>query len=59
MVFGDFKRGYVIGERGGSGVNVKILDQPKALEGLLTILGYQRVDGKIRRSEALQPITLA
>ena len=59
VVFGDFKRGYVIGERGGSGVNVKILDQPKALEGLLTILGYQRVDGKIRRSEALQPITLA
>jgi len=59
VVFGDFKKGYVIGERGGSGVNVKILDQPKALEGLLTVLGYQRVDGKIRRSEALQPIVLA
>ena len=59
IVFGDFKRGYVIGERGGSGVNVKILYQPKALEGLLTILGYQRVDGKIRRSEALQPVVLA
>ena len=59
IVFGDFKRGYVIGERGGSGVNIKILDQPKALEGLLTILGYQRVDGHVRRSEALQPIILA
>lgn len=59
VVFGSFKKGYVIGERGGAGVNVKILDQPKALEGLLTILGYQRVDGKVRRSEALQPITLA
>ncbi len=59
VVFGSFKKGYVIGERGGSGVNVKILDQPKALEGLLTILGYQRVDGKVRRSEALQPIVLA
>lgn len=59
VVFGSFKKGYVIGERGGAGVNVKILDQPKALEGLLTILGYQRVDGKIRRSEALQPIVLA
>lgn len=58
IVFGDFKRGYLIGERGGAGVNVKILDQPKALQGLLTILGYQRVDGRVRRSEALQAITL-
>jgi HK97 family phage major capsid protein len=58
VLFGDFKSGYIIGERGGAGVNVKILDQPKALQGLLTILGYQRVDGRIRRSEAIQAITL-
>lgn len=59
VLFGDFKAGYLIGIRGGAGVNVKILDQPKALEGLLTVLGYQRVDGRVRRSEAIQAITLA
>lgn len=58
VYFGDFKAGYIIGERGGSGVNVKILDQPKAKEGLLEILGYQRVDARVRRSEAIQSITL-
>jgi HK97 family phage major capsid protein len=58
ILFGDFKRGYIIGHRGGSGVNVKILDQPKALEGLLTVLGYQRIDGRVRRSEAIQAISL-
>lgn len=59
VVFGDFKAGYLIGVRGGAGINVKILDQPKALEGLLTVLGYQRLDGRVRRSEALQPVTIA
>lgn len=58
IFYGDFKSGYLIGYRGGAGVNVKILDQPKALEGLLTILGYQRVDGRVRRSEAIQGISL-
>ena len=58
VLFGDFKAGYIVGIRGGAGVNVKILDQPKANLGLLDILGYQRVDGKVRRSEAIQGITL-
>lgn len=58
VLYGDFKAGYLIGVRGGAGVNVKILDQPKALEGLLTVLGYQRVGAIIRRSEAIQSITL-
>jgi HK97 family phage major capsid protein len=58
LYFGDFKAGYQIGLRGGAGVNVKFLDQPKALEGLLTVLGYQRVDARVRRSEAIQSVTL-
>jgi HK97 family phage major capsid protein len=58
LYFGDFKAGYQIGIRGGAGVNVKFLDQPKALEGLLTVLGYQRVDGRVRRSEAIQGVSL-
>lgn len=59
VLFGDFKRGYIIGERGGAGVNVKILDQTKAANGLLEVLGYQRVDGRVRRSEAIQQIAIA
>jgi HK97 family phage major capsid protein len=59
VVFGDFKRGYVIGDRGGSGINVKVLDQPKAVQGLITLLAYRRMDGRVRRSEALQTYVVA
>lgn len=58
VLFGDFKAGYVIGDRGGSGINVKILDQPKASEGQVQLLAYRRTDGRVRRSEAIQAITL-
>lgn len=58
VLFGDFKQGYIIGDRGGAGINVKILDQPKATEGQLILLGYRRTDGRVRRSEAIQAITL-
>lgn len=59
VLFGDFKTGYVIGDRGGSGINVKVLDQPRATEGLIVLLAYRRTDGRVRRSEAIQGITLA
>ena len=58
VLFGDFKQGYCIGDRGGSGINVKILDQPRATEGLIVLLAYRRTDGRVRRSEAIQGITL-
>jgi len=54
VIFGDFKRGYIIGDRGGSGINVKVLDQPLASQGILQLLAYRRTDGRVRRSEALQ-----
>jgi len=54
VLFGDFKRGYIIGDRGGSGINVKVLDQPLAAQGLLQLLAYRRTDGRVRRSEAIQ-----
>ncbi len=59
IVFGSFKRGYVIGDRGGSGINVKVLDQPKAVEGITQLLAYRRTDGRVRRSEALKALKLA
>lgn len=58
VLFGDFKRAYVIGDRGGSGINIKILDQPKAKEGLIELLAYRRTDGRVRRSEAVKSLTL-
>jgi HK97 family phage major capsid protein len=58
VLFGNFKLGYVIGDRGGSGINVKILDQPLATAGQIILLSYRRTDGRIRRSEAIQAITL-
>ncbi len=59
VLFGDFKRGYIIGDRGGSGINVKVLDQPKALQGEIVLLAYRRTDGRVRRSEAIQTITIS
>lgn len=59
VLFGDFKRGYIIGDRGGSGINVKVLDQPQAANGLLVLLAYRRTDGRVRRSEAIQTYTIA
>jgi HK97 family phage major capsid protein len=59
VLFGDFKRGYIIGDRGGSGINVKVLDQPKATSGILQLLAYRRTDGRVRRSEAIQGYHIA
>jgi hypothetical protein len=38
---------------------VKILDQPKAKEGITQLLAYRRTDGRVRRSEALKALKLA
>lgn len=59
ILFGNFKEGYVIGVRGGAGINVKVLDQPFAADGQLGILAYRRLDGRIRRSEAIQAVTFS
>jgi HK97 family phage major capsid protein len=59
LLFGSFQDGYVIGDRGGSGTFVKILDQPLATNGQTVLLGYKRVDGRVRRSEAIQAISLS
>lgn len=59
MLFGSFQDGYIIGDRGGAGTFVKILDQPLATAGQTILLGYKRVDGRVRRSEAIQAITVS
>jgi len=57
VLFGDFQDGYVIGDR-GSGTFIKIIDQVLAMSGQTVLLGYKRTDGRVRRSEAIQGITL-
>lgn len=59
ILYGDFKAGNLIGIRGGAGINVKLLDQPWANQGQLGILCYRRLDARIRRSEAIQSITVS
>ena len=59
ILFGDFKQGFIVGVRGGGGINVKILDQPLAMQGQLAILAYRRIDSKVRRSEAIQAVTIS
>ncbi len=59
ILYGDFKQGYIIGVRGGDGINVKLLDQPWASQGQMGILAYRRIDAKVRRAEAIQAITIS
>jgi HK97 family phage major capsid protein len=59
ILFGSFSDGYIIGDRGGSGTFVKILDQPLATAGQTVLLAYKRVDGRVRRSEAIQQISIS
>ena len=57
-IFGDVKSAYLIGDRGGSAVSMKVLDQTKVLQGLITVLIYRRTDGRVRCPEALKALTL-
>lgn len=54
IVFGDFKSAYIIGDRGGSDISLKLMDQTRATEGLIEVFAYRRTDGRVRRTEALK-----
>jgi HK97 family phage major capsid protein len=59
ILFGSFADGYVIGDRGGSGTFIKILDQPMATAGQTILLGYKRTDGRVRIAEAIQAVKVS
>jgi HK97 family phage major capsid protein len=59
ILFGDFKRGYLIGDRGGSALILKILDQAGAAQGLVDLLFFRRTDGRVRVAEAIQQYRIA
>jgi HK97 family phage major capsid protein len=52
-LFGDFASFAVIGDRGDSNIKIKVLDQVAALNGQTVILGYRRVDQRIKLQEAV------
>jgi HK97 family phage major capsid protein len=59
VLFGDVRRAYVIGDRGGSAIRLKVVDQLWATQGTVGLIGYRRVDGRVRRSEAMQSYSVA
>lgn len=60
ILFGHFPKGYIIGDRGGSALFVKTLDQVSlAQQGEINLLFYRRSDGRVRRSEAIQQYNIA
>jgi HK97 family phage major capsid protein len=57
VLFGDFNAGWTIGDRGGSDIRVKVLDQVAAISGQTIFLGYRRTDQRCRMQEAVQLLT--
>ncbi len=58
ILFGDFSAGWTIGDRGGSAIRAKVLDQVAALNGQTVILGYRRTDQRCVIAEAVQAMTV-
>jgi HK97 family phage major capsid protein len=58
VLFGDFKAGWVIGDRGGSAIRAKVLDQVAALNGQTIVLGYRRTDQRCRIAESVQVMSV-
>ena len=58
ILFGDFPQFAVIGDRGGSAIRAKVLDQVAALNGQTVVLGYRRTDQRVRIQEAVKALTI-
>jgi HK97 family phage major capsid protein len=58
LLFGDFAAGWVIGDRGGSALRAKVLDQVQAVNGATILLFWRRTDQRCRIQEAVQLLTL-
>jgi HK97 family phage major capsid protein len=61
VLFGDFSKGYLIGDRGGSALIMKKLDQTSLMmsNGELVLLFYRRSDGRVRIAEAIQALNVS
>jgi HK97 family phage major capsid protein len=61
VLFGDFRKSYIVGDRGGPAIRLKVVDQSSslAMAGVIGLIGYRRTDGRVRRSEAVQQYNVA
>jgi HK97 family phage major capsid protein len=59
VLFGSFKAGYIVGDRGGSAVRLKVLDQMFGVNGTLYWLLYRRTDARVWVQEAIQQYNVA
>lgn len=60
VIFGDFKAGYLIGDRGGSAIRSVVISQDatKTLLGLVPVVLFRRSHGLVRDPHALKALTL-
>jgi HK97 family phage major capsid protein len=59
IIFGNWKMGYIVGDRGGSAVRLKVLDQMFGVNGTLYWLLYRRTDARVWVQEALAQYNVA
>ncbi len=60
VLFGAFDRGYIVGDRQGPALLVKVLDgAASTLSGLRDILFFRRTDGRVKDVAAIQGLTIA
>ena len=59
VLFGNFKMGYVVADRGGPAVRLKILDQMFGTNGTLYWLLSRRTDARVWVQEAIQQYSVA
>jgi len=58
VVFGNFKDGFIIGDRYNSAVLVKVDDITSFKDGVINIFGYRRSGSLVRNQNALQQVAL-
>jgi HK97 family phage major capsid protein len=59
VLFGNFKMGYIVGDRGGPAVRLKVLDQMFGVNGTLYWLLSRRTDARVWVQEAIQQYNIA
>jgi HK97 family phage major capsid protein len=61
VLFGDFAKGYVVGDRGGSALLLKRVDQSTLMlsAGETILIFSRRSDGRVRVAEAIESLTIS
>jgi HK97 family phage major capsid protein len=58
VAFGDFKAGFIIGDRNNSAILIKVDDITDFKNGIINVFAYRRSGALVRNQEALQQVTL-